>query len=87
MILGGADAVCLTAGIGENCRDIISDISRSVKKISRRTRVLVVPTDEELMIGALTYAVVKNKDSRSSRKEEGSGHAPSGSVSGRDTSK
>lgn len=62
MALGGADAVCLTAGIGENCKDIVDDIEKSVKKVvGKKTKVLVVPTNEELMIATLTYDIVKAK--------------------------
>lgn len=62
LILGGADATCFTAGIGENNPDIISRITKSIRRIaSPKTRILVIPTDEEHMIASLTYEVVKNR--------------------------
>ena len=62
MVLGGADAVCFTAGIGENNPKIISHFRKSIRKIAKqKTKVLVIPTDEELMIAMLTLDVIKNK--------------------------
>lgn len=59
-ILGGADAVCFTAGIGENNPDIINGIRKDILKIaSKKTKVLVIPTDEELMIASLTYKLAR----------------------------
>ncbi len=61
-ILGGADAVCLTGGIGENARDLIGRIRRDVRRVcGGKTKVLVVPTDEELMIASLTYKLIRKK--------------------------
>ena len=61
-VLGGADAVCFTGGIGENNPDIISRIKKDIYKIMhRKTKVLVIPTDEELMIAALTYNVIRGR--------------------------
>lgn len=61
-ILGGADAICFTAGIGENNPDIIAKIKRSLKPvIKKETKVLVIPTDEELMIAELVYNLLKRK--------------------------
>ncbi|MBU1121536.1 MAG: acetate kinase [Candidatus Omnitrophota bacterium] len=60
MILGGADAICFTAGVGENNSDIIKGLKKDIYKIaSRSTKVFVIPTDEELMIASLTYKVIK----------------------------
>lgn len=62
LILGTADAVCFTAGIGENNPVMINRLKRDIAKIAAgRTRVLVIPTDEELMIADLTYKLVKAK--------------------------
>ncbi len=63
-ILGGADAVCFTAGIGENNPDLVSIFKRSIHKISPDTKVLVIPTDEELMIASLTYDIMKTTGKR-----------------------
>ncbi|OQX86261.1 MAG: acetate kinase [Candidatus Omnitrophica bacterium 4484_70.2] len=60
-ILGGADAICFTAGIGENNPDIIAKIKKSLAKVmDRKTKVLVIPTDEELMIANLTYNLISS---------------------------
>jgi acetate kinase len=60
--LGKVDAVCLTGGIGENNPGLLKPIKNQIKKISHKTKVLTVPTDEELMIAKLTYQLfVKNK--------------------------
>lgn len=60
-ILGGSvDAVCFTAGISENNRDLVNIFRKDINKIvSRKTKVLVVPTDEELMIADLTYKLLQ----------------------------
>jgi acetate kinase len=56
LILKGADAVCFTAGIGENNPDLINIFRKDIQKISsKRTKVLVIPTDEELMIARLAF--------------------------------
>jgi acetate kinase len=59
-ILGGADAICFTAGIGENNPDMISQIKKDIsKQIGRKTKVLVIPTDEEFMIASLTHELLR----------------------------
>ncbi|MBU2102390.1 MAG: acetate kinase [Candidatus Omnitrophota bacterium] len=61
-ILGGADAVCITAGIGENNPDIVERIKESVRAVAGvKTKVLVIPTDEELMIAELAYQVLQEE--------------------------
>jgi len=58
-ILQGADAICLTGGIGENSSDIVKEIRKNISNISGiKTKVLVIPTDEELMIAHLTHKVI-----------------------------
>lgn len=57
--LGGADAVCFTGGIGENNPWLTKYLEKEIKKILPKTKVLIVPTDEELMIAKLTYKLVK----------------------------
>ena len=60
LILGGADAICFTAGIGENNPDIISQIKKDIStQIGKKTKVLVIPTDEEFMIASLTYELLR----------------------------
>ncbi len=61
LILGGADAICFTAGIGENNPDLIDRFKKDLRKISKKTRVLVIPTDEELMIANLSYKLIRRK--------------------------
>jgi acetate kinase len=63
-VLGQVDAVCFTGGIGENCSDMVAEFKRDIKKISKKTKVLVIPTDEELMIARLTNIVVSRRKKR-----------------------
>jgi acetate kinase len=59
-VLGGVDAICFTAGIGENNPDIIRRLKRGIYKvIPEKVKVLVIPTDEELMIAMLTYKLTQ----------------------------
>jgi acetate kinase len=61
-VLGGVDAICFTAGIGENNPDIIEKIKKDIcKVIPKNTKILIIPTDEELMIAELTYRVIKGE--------------------------
>ncbi|MDD5194977.1 MAG: acetate kinase [Candidatus Omnitrophica bacterium] len=60
-ILGGADAVCVTAGIGENNPDIVEEIRKSVYALSGdKTKVLIISTDEELMIASLSHELISS---------------------------
>jgi len=62
MVLGGADAVCFTAGIGENNRALVKKMADAVLAlVGKRTKVMVVPTDEELMIGSLAHSLVRGR--------------------------
>jgi len=58
-IMGGCDAVVFTGGIGENQPDIMKDICKGV--LSKRAKMLIIPTDEELMIARDTFSLVKSK--------------------------
>lgn len=59
-VLGGADAICFTGGIGEHNPQIISGIKKALfKVIPKKTKMLVIPTDEEWMIAALTYELAR----------------------------
>lgn len=60
-ILGGAEAICFTAGIGENNPAMINKLKKDIRAIAPKAKVLVVPTDEELMIASLTYGLLNNK--------------------------
>lgn len=59
-ILGRPDAICITGGIGEHSNRITNIIKKDVLKVCNgKTKVLVIPTDEELMIANLTYELIK----------------------------
>lgn len=59
-ILGGVNAVVFTAGIGENNPDIVRRITRDLDTFLKvKPCVLVIPTDEELMIARLTYSKMR----------------------------
>jgi acetate kinase len=60
-ILGGLDALIFTAGIGENQRGITDRITKGLfSHLKRKPRVLIIPTDEELMIARQCYKIVLN---------------------------
>ena len=60
--LGGADALVFTGGIGENSTSIRNKIVKGLNNfIKPALKVLVIPTDEELMIARDTYKVIKKK--------------------------
>lgn len=59
-ILGRPDAICITGGIGEHSSEIANIIKKDVSTAcAGKTKVLVIPTDEELMIANLTYELIK----------------------------
>ncbi len=58
-LLGGADAVCFTGGIGENNQDLLKSVENQIRKLFPKTKILVIRTDEELMIAKLTYQLSK----------------------------
>ncbi|NQT28731.1 MAG: acetate kinase, partial [Candidatus Omnitrophica bacterium] len=61
-ILGQPDAVCITGGIGEHSSKLVNIIKNDISKVyNGRTKVLIIPTDEELMIANLTYELVCSK--------------------------
>jgi acetate kinase len=57
-VMGGCDAVIFTAGVGERNKDIRDMVMRMLK-LPGRPKVLVVPTNEELMIAREAKAAVK----------------------------
>ena len=83
VLLGGADAICFTAGIGENSDLIREKVcnglefmgieldndknairekgNREISKKSSRTKIYVIPTNEELVIAKDTYNLTKAK--------------------------
>jgi len=59
-VLGGVDAIVFTAGIGENVPDIRQKILKGLFDfLPKKVKVLVVPTNEELMIARQTFHVVR----------------------------
>jgi len=59
-IMGGLDALVFTAGIGENQERIRNKIVQGqFSHLKKSPKVLVVPTDEELMIAHKTYQLIK----------------------------
>lgn len=59
--LGGADAIVFTAGIGENEKDIRAKALEGLFNFlnKKKTRVLVIPTNEELMIAKQAFHLVR----------------------------
>jgi acetate kinase len=57
-IMEGLDAIIFTAGIGENVAKVKNKVTKGIKKIFPDVKVLVIPTDEELLIAEDTYRIV-----------------------------
>ena len=58
-IMGGVDALIFTAGIGENSAFIRKRVCQGIlNSLKNKPKVLVIPTDEELMIARQTYKLV-----------------------------
>ncbi len=54
-ILNGCDAIVFTAGIGENNPDIVKKATNRLSSfLKKKPRILIIPTNEELMIAELT---------------------------------
>jgi acetate kinase len=61
-VMSGCDALVFTAGIGENQKRIRRLICSGVfSHLKKKPRVLVIPTDEELMIARQTYQLMKGR--------------------------
>ena len=59
-VMSGCDALVFTAGIGENQKGVRERICKGLfSYLKARPRVLVIPTDEELMIARKTYRLIK----------------------------
>jgi acetate kinase len=59
-IMGGLDALVFTGGIGENQKRIRTRITQGLfAPLKKKPKILVVPTDEELMIAHKTYSLIK----------------------------
>jgi acetate kinase len=58
-VMGGVDAIVFTAGIGENQKRIRSQVCRGIfSHLKKIPKILVIPTDEELMIARQTYLLI-----------------------------
>ncbi|MDP3791282.1 MAG: acetate kinase [Candidatus Omnitrophota bacterium] len=55
----GLDAIVFTAGIGEHNPWIVSRVKKDLKDVvGKRTRILTIPTNEELLIARDTYEII-----------------------------
>lgn len=58
-IMGGVDALVFTAGIGENQKEIRKRIYQGIfLHLRNKPKILVIPTDEELMIARQAYRLL-----------------------------
>jgi acetate kinase len=58
-VMGGVDAVVFTAGIGQNQQEIRRKICKDIfSPLKKKPRILVIPTDEELMIGRWAFKLM-----------------------------
>ncbi len=61
-IMNGCDALVFTAGIGENQKTIRERICKGIfSHFKKAPRVLVIPTNEELMIARQAFHLIKHK--------------------------
>lgn len=61
-VMGGCDALVFAGGIGEHQASLRGRVCKGLfTHMKKAPRVLVVPTDEELMIARQTYSLVKGK--------------------------
>jgi len=59
-VLGGLDALVFTAGIGENQPKIREEICQGIFAChGKKPKILVIPTNEELMIARQTYKLIR----------------------------
>jgi acetate kinase len=59
-VMGGVDAVVFTAGIGEHQKGVRSRACRGINSyLKKRPKILVIPTNEELMIARQAWQLVK----------------------------
>ena len=60
--MGDLDAVIFTAGIGENNPWLVREIATDLKRVlPNKTRFMMIPTNEELLIAKDTYRIIKNR--------------------------
>jgi acetate kinase len=61
-VMGYCDALVFTAGIGENQQSIRDKICKNIfQSFKKKPRILIIPTNEELMIARQSYCVVQKK--------------------------
>ena len=61
-VLGGLDALIFTAGIGENQVSVRDSICQGLFScLKKKPRVMVIPTNEELMIARQTYKLIRSR--------------------------
>ncbi|MFH1269793.1 MAG: acetate kinase [Candidatus Omnitrophota bacterium] len=59
-VMSGCDCLVFTGGIGENHKRIRNEICKGVfNHLKKKPRILVIPTNEELMIARKSYHLVK----------------------------
>ena len=59
-VMQGCDALVFTAGIGEHQKDIRDRITKGIfSHLKKAPRILVIPTNEELMIARKTYQLIR----------------------------
>jgi len=59
-VLGGLNALIFTAGIGENQASVRENIYKGLFDcLKPKPKILVIPTNEELMIARQTYKLIK----------------------------
>jgi len=60
-VMSGCDALVFTAGIGQNQRRVRERIIQGLFSYMKKApKILIIPTDEELMIARQTYRLMKN---------------------------
>lgn len=61
--MGGVDAIVFTGGIGQHANTLRDEILEGVFDVlnKKKTKVLIIPTNEELMIAKQSYEVVSQK--------------------------
>jgi len=60
--MNGADAIVFTGGIGEHANSLRDQITDGIFEVidEKKTQILIIPTNEELMIAQDTFALVSN---------------------------
>ena len=61
-VMSGCDVLVFTGGIGENQKDIRQRVTRNIfKHLRKKPKILVIPTNEELMIARQTYQLINGR--------------------------